>query len=50
MFLRTGAIHWADEAEINAAMAETRRRIDKGELTSSQTDEDEEFADDESAA
>ncbi len=50
MFLRTGAIHWADEAEINAAMAETRRRIDKGELILSQTDEDEEFADDESAA
>ena len=45
MFLRTGTLHWAEQAAIDAALKETRSRIDAGEIALDEIDESGEFAD-----
>ena len=45
MFLRPGTLYWAENADIDAALRETRRRINGGELSLGESDEVGEFSD-----
>ena len=45
MFLRTGTLYWAENADIGAALRETRERIDGGEVSVGEDDAAGEFAD-----
>ena len=45
MFLRTRALYWVSESDIGAALSETRKKIDRGEVALAETDANGEFAD-----
>ena len=45
MFLRTGTLYWADDADISAAMLTTRERIDGGEVSVGESDDTGESSD-----
>ena len=45
MFLRTGTLYWAENADIGAALRETRERIDGGEVSVGESDDTGESSD-----
>ncbi len=45
MFLRMRTLHWVSESDISAALRETRKKIDGGEIALAETDANGEFAD-----
>ncbi len=45
MFLRTGTLYWAEQANIDAALSSTRQKIDSGDIALGETDESGEFTD-----